>query len=405
MAVIGLQIFFELGINHVLIQKTSHARASMDTESSKACVVTQDCEGKIEPLIDVAKKWYAIMAILLFIMLSIGGYLFFDQYIIQQSTEWIGIWFVLVFATSINLALSGQLAICEGLGEVDNVSKLRLMQSTIGSVILWGLLFKGLGLWAILAIPTVNVLATGYWLQKRKLSRSFDVKKYKNDNSWAAVGYYYAENIFPLQWRIAISWGSAYFIYNFMTPLVFAMQGPIEAGKIGLALSIINSITTLGMSWIYAKVPQFGVCIAKNRRNELNKIFDQCLLRAFVVTLFIVSLFLLVFKVIDNPIVNTRMPPDVVIFILSFAALINLIVHAMSAYIRAHGEEPMLLNSIASAILIGSGVYFAAMHSIVHVVLIYLAIILLVTLPWCYVIFRRYRLIHWTANYFANNLK
>jgi hypothetical protein len=394
MAIIGLQIFFELGINHVLIQTSSHARASMDIEPSGSYVLTKACEGKITSLLSVAKKWYAIMATLLFIALSIGGYLFFAQYLSPQSQEWIGVWFMLVFATSINLALSGQLAICEGLGEVGNVSKLRLIQSVIGSIILWMLLFKGLGLWAILAIPIVNLLGTCYWLQKRKLGRSFNLEKYKKENNWVAVKYFYAKKIFPLQWRIAISWGSAYFIYNFITPVVFAMQGPIEAGKIGLALSIVNSITTLGMSWIYAKVPQFGVYIARDNRKDLNKLFDKNLLQAFVVTLFIISMFLLAFELIDSPIVKNRMPTAIVIFTLSITALINLIIHSMSAYIRAHGEEPMLLNSIISAILVGFGVYFSAMYGVIYVVLTCLAIASLITFPWCYVIFKRYRSAH-----------
>ncbi len=394
MAVIGLQIFFELGINHVLVQISSHARAIMETEPPGAYVVNVACEVKIVSLITVAKKWHTIMAVLLFIVLAIGGYLFFAQHISPQGLEWIGIWFLLVFATSVNLALSGQLAICEGLGEVGNISKLRLIQSLIGSTLLWILLFQGLGLWAILAVPIVGVIGTGYWLYKRKLSSSFNVERYKKENNWLAIRYYYIEKIFPFQWRIALSWGSAYFIYNFITPVIFAMQGPIEAGKIGLALSVFNSITTLGMSWIYAKIPQFGFYIARNERKELNKLFDQNLMHAIVITLFIIIIFLLCFEIINNPLIKNRMPTAAVIFILAISALINLIIHSISAYVRAHGDEPMLLNSMTSAILVGFGVYFSAMHSIINVALIYLAIISLITFPWCYIIFKRYRSIY-----------
>lgn len=390
MAVIGLQIFFELGINHVLIQTSSHARASIVEDRSDTCPATEECEGKITFIITIAKKWYAIMALLLFLVLSIGGYIFFNNYISLQSQDWIGIWLILVFVTSINLALSGQLAVCEGLGEVGNVSKLRLINSVIGGIISWILLFDGFGLWAILAIPIINLLGTSYWLKKRNLGSSLNVGKYKIKNNWV-VFEYYKISIFPLQWRIAVSWGSAYFIYNFMTPVVFAMQGPIEAGKIGLALNIVNSITNLGMSWIYAKIPQFGVYIANNNRKGLNQLFDKNLLQALVVTFVVVAVFLITFYLIDAPIVKDRMPAVNVTIMLSIAALINLIVNSKSAYIRAHGEEPMMLSSIVSATLIGFGVYFTASNGIEYVAATYLAIISLLTLPWCYIIYKSYR--------------
>jgi len=332
------------------------------------------------------------MALLLFMVLSIGGYIFFNANVNNENSDWSIVWIILVLTTSVNLALSGQLAVCEGLGEIGQVSKLRLIQSIIGGLVAWLLFILGAGIWAILAMPISGVFGTGYWLYNRKLYDKFNIKKYqKNRNK--EYPYYYMKDVFPLQWRIALSWGSAYFIYNFITPVMFAVQGPVEAGKIGLAFNVFNSIGALGMSWIYAKIPQFGVFIVRNERRELDELFNKNMIRSILVTVSILLVFIMCIIYVDNPKIINRLPSIDVLLILSIVTFVNLIVNAMSSYMRAHGNEPMLINSIVSALLVCSGVYFSAANGVKFTIVTYASIIILITLPWCFILFKKYRTI------------
>ena len=40
----------------------------------------------------------------------------------------------------------------------------------------------------------------------------------------------YMKEIFPNQWKIALSWVSGYFIFHFFNPVLFA-EGPVVAGQ------------------------------------------------------------------------------------------------------------------------------------------------------------------------------
>ena len=392
MSVIGLQIFFELGLNHVLIQMSSQAGANLRADDLNSREEPEYWKCRVASLIFIAKSWYSVMAVLFFFALAVGGYRFFNGSWSISESDWLIVWPLLVFLVSVNLALSPQLAICEGLGEVGQVAKLRLSQSILGNALLWTFLVSGAGLWAILSIPIINLLGTSLWLNKRELIRSLNITKkdelYAKKNRLKA----YLSLIYPLQWRVAISWASAYFIYNFITPVVFAKQGPIEAGKIGLALSVFNSLSTLGVSWVSAKVPEFGAYIARRQRTELNNLFAKVVPRALGSTAFLSGLFIVAVSVCEilNIKITDRLPPIVVLVILSLAAIVNLSVFSMSAYMRAHREEPMLLNFLVSAVFMGCGIYYSASRGIIEVAATYTLVIFLVTLPWCLALFRRY---------------
>ena len=74
------------------------------------------------------------------------------------------------------------------------------------------------------------------------------------------------------------SWLSGWFIASAFTPLLFAHQGAVEAGRVGLALSMFTAVSALGMSWVNAAVPQFMRHIALGEHRVLNQLFKRVLL-------------------------------------------------------------------------------------------------------------------------------
>ena len=210
-AVLAAQIFFELGLNHVLVQLTSHAAAHLQRISKTDFDGDFRWRNAIISLLALSSKWNSLMASLFFTTMLLGGSWFFIETGTLPMSQWLTVWVLLVFAFAINLALSSRLAICEGLGEVGQVAQLRLGQSIIGYCILWLLLVYGAGLWAIVAVPLTNAVGTLWWISQRRLSKSFGVR---SANSTVVSSYSYVRDVFPLQWRIAISWVSGFFIYT-----------------------------------------------------------------------------------------------------------------------------------------------------------------------------------------------
>ena len=388
-AVLAAQIFFELGLNHVLVQLTSHAAAHLQRISKTDFDGDFRWRNAIISLLALSSKWNSLMASLFFTTMLLGGSWFFIETGTLPMSQWLTVWVLLVFAFAINLALSSRLAICEGLGEVGQVAQLRLGQSIIGYSILWLLLVYGAGLWAIVAVPLTNAVGTLWWLSQRRLSKSFGMRP---ANSTVDSSYSYVRDVFPLQWRIAISWVSGFFIFSFLTPVVFAKLGEIEAGKFGLGMTIFTAISTVGMSWISAKIPVFSGHIARQERSQLNSLFYIQATRAVGVTSLCSAIFLVVVQLGGHfaPMFLDRLPSMSSLFLLAMAAIGNCAIFALAAYMRAHQEEPMVLVSITSALLISSSVFLTAPVGMTAILAAYSGIILFVVLPWTLLLFLRY---------------
>lgn len=388
-AVLATQIFFELGLNHVLIQLTSHAAAHLHRVSETKFEGDVRWQYAISSLIRLSSNWNGVMASLFFITLLIGGNWFFSNKGSMPTTQWLTPWIVLVAATALNLAISARLAICEGLGEVGQVARLRLATSIAGYLLLWLLLIFGAGLWCVIATPILNALGTTWWLIRRKLASSFDVTVYtKNKYS----GYTYQHDVFPLQWRIAISWVSGYFIFHFITPTVFTHQGSVVAGKLGLAITIFSAITSIGYSWIQAKIPLFSYFAARNERKTLNNIFKIQFMRALIGTVTFAATFILVVYIaslLQIKIVE-RIPSIPNLLLLAIIAITNTAMFSMAAYMRAHKEEPMVLLSLVSCILISGSAWVTSKIGITEVIASYALVNTFISLPWCISIFLKY---------------
>ena len=387
-SILALQIFFELGLNQIVMQLVSHEVAHL-TETADGRLTGKDAHlGRLSSLARLISRWYGVAAILFALIGGVVGAVFFEQKGTEPLSVWIGIWIVLVGATAANLWLSPGLAVMEGCGKVGQVARLRLVQSVLGYAFLWAALLSGAGLWAATAVPIVSAVCTRYWLKvhgnmlRWLSSRAIVVK---NQLSWRA-------DVLPLQWRIALSWASGYLIFHLFTPMVFSHHGAIEAGKLGMALTVFSAISTIGMSWVNAKAPNFTKHIARGERRELNILFRGVFLRStLVIALSSASVVLVAwsFNLIGVRQLMRITSPSV-LAVLAIVTTVNSMVFAMAVYMRAHREEPMLTQSIFVGLMVACAVYIGSIYGVLVMMLSYMFIINFVSFPWTVVIFLRY---------------
>jgi hypothetical protein len=326
----------------------------------------------------------------LFVVLTGGaGWVFFALKSGDLTVEqWGATWLALVLFTSVNLFLSPRLAVIEGTGQVGAVARLRLMQSMVGYIVMWTLLLLGTGLWAAVAVPAVGAIATSLWLRRWVgIFRQPKTAKIQNLEpiSWR-------RNVFPLQWRIAISWACGYVIFNLFTPIVFATHGAAEAGRLGMALTIFSAITTIGLSWISAKAPIFTMHISRGEYKDLNRLFKAVAMRSMAATTMLCSIIVIVVLLGNHhevEVVNRIASPDTLLWI-ACAATVNTTVYAAATYMRAHREEPMLPVSVVSAVVTFANVVLMK-DDISQMMLGYAVINVFITLPWTFLLYRRYR--------------
>lgn len=393
-SVLALQIFFELGLNQVIIQLVSHDIAHVDLNAAENSEKSADRIGRLYDLRNKLNSWYRLAAILFVVAVGFGGWQFFNlSGRSGMSGLWVGVWLSLVVLTALNLYLSPSLAFAEGAGRVAEISRVRLVQSLCGYLLFWVLLALGLGLWGSLAVPGVAVLISWIWVRRDRKNWEV-VNKITPSHKFQPIKW--KRDIFPLQWRIGVSWICGYFVFNLFTPVVFATHGAEAAGRLGLAIAIFNAAGSLGLSWIGSKLPHLSMHISRQEWTEADSLHKATLIRAAVLTAAVVVFLTISVWALDwsgSPWAKRVADPQTAAW-LALAALFNVLIFGMAAYMRAHREEPMVPVSLTSAIITVAMVSAATSWPISRLMASYAAIAMLVTAPWTYMLLQKYKARH-----------
>ena len=350
-SLLALQVFVELGLTNVILQFASHERAHLESTSCGVLDGDPDAKSRLASLLRLMLQWYGIAAILFVALLLPAGYFFFTHCASGATNMgWHWPWVGTVLATAGTLVTMPVLAFLEGCGRVVEVARFRILQSVIANVTLWLALLGGAGLRAAPMFALVSLLAAAVWIFTSQ--RAFLVDLLTLPLRRRIV---WKEEIWPYQWRIAISWLSGYCIFQLFVPVLFAYQGAAEAGQMGMALSLSGAVSTLGLSWLTTKVPRFGMLVSLRQFDELDRIFDRATQQAVGVSMFGAGLLLGaigLLNLLQNPLAIRLLSP-LPLALLLVATVVNVIVSAEATYLRAFKREPFLVISVLNALLIG----------------------------------------------------
>lgn len=386
-SILGLQVFFELGFNQVITQIAGHEAAELAIDEDGSLNGASIHLARLGALSGLTRRWYLVAAAAFVVGVGPAGLVFFGRNHALAPGAWAAPWLALVLATGGNLYLSPRLAFLEGCGRVGNVARLRLNQSLAGYVCAWITLVAGGGLWAAVCVPLTACIGTAWWLYRnRRFGRHFSPEPQRDTAmSWR-------HDILPLQWRISLSWVSGYFIFSLFTPLIFSTAGAVAAGRFGLSMAIFTGLSTVSMSWMYAKVPEFSRYASRGDLDALWRQFRPAAVRAVGVTIALSLLFVAFAQIVVRlrPEAAARLLGPTDLILLAVAVIANAVISSAATYMRSFREEPMLPISIGTAALTCIAVYVGSGVSVTVMLALYAAITAGITLPWTTVVFQRY---------------
>ncbi|PKB22449.1 lipopolysaccharide biosynthesis protein [Janthinobacterium sp. 64] len=348
-SLIALQIFVELGLTYVIIQFSSHEMAHLIWQKNGTVLGDAQSKRRLQSLINFSITWFGIAALLIIlILLPVGVYFFNSSAVMESSFDSSIPWSILVVFTAINLIITAAAAILEGCGKVSDIAVLRLLQSLASVTVTWLVLWNGGGIYAIVVNCIMLTIVGGIWIWYKYRSFFIDILRYSKNSP----GMDWRNEIWPFQWKIALSWMSGYLIFQLFNPLLFATHGPIAAGKMGMSLQIIAAMNAAAMAWISTKVPTYGKMVVSGKTKELDALVARGFLQSFcfllsgIIGLGLIFLYL---SEIKSPF-SSRVLPLPLLLILAFVSLGNHVVSVQGAYLRAHKEEPFMMISIITGI-------------------------------------------------------
>lgn len=345
-SLIALQIFAELGLNFAIAQFACHEMANLSWMPDGTVSGSPEAKRRLQSLMHFAFSWFGVAALFMITLLLPAGLYFFNSSnhdVIAMNNVSIA-WILLVIFTAANLFVTAAAAILEGCGKVAQVAVLRLWQSLVAVTMVWAILSMGGHLYALTASSLMMGLTGFFWLWINHRMFFKDLIAHSN----ALPGMSWRKEIWPFQWRIAVSWMSGYLIFQLFNPLLFKTHGPIVAGQMGMSLQIIAAMNGAAMAWITTKAPTYGQLVATNQRKELDALFVRGLIQSFVFLFAgVVTVWLLLFFLNQtaSP-YATRVLPMPLFSFLCLVCLANHVVFAEAAYLRAHKVEPFMGLSV-----------------------------------------------------------
>lgn len=351
-SILALQVFFELGLTGIMTQFVSYEASHLELDDNLFYSGESKYRSRLSSLVRFCVKWYTIIAVVAFVVLLLIGFIYFNRFGDNDSdVNWKLPWLLVCLGTAIKLFQSPFNSIFMGLGMVKDMSEVGFYQQLITPILTFGGLALGMKLYVTGVAYIASVLLWQLYIHRKRYDKILINIFYEPIKERVS----YLKEIFPYQWRIAISWVSSYFIYQMFNPVLFATEGAVVAGQMGLTLQAINAIQSFSMSWINTKIPMMSRQIALGDYKSLDSSFGTTLKQMFFVLLFLIVAFLGFVYVLNinrfemkGVVVSERFLGYVPMILLALTAVLNLFIYSWATYLRCHKKEPFLVASVCT---------------------------------------------------------
>jgi hypothetical protein len=362
-SLVALQVVFELGFSFVILQLAAHERAELSFLPDGRVEGDAVAHSRLASVLQKAVRWYSVAGLLMTVaLLPAGLYFFGAQQNLHAVAGWRIPWCLLVIASMLAFQIDPVFSFLEGCGFITDVARRRLTQAVLGSGLAWVALATHHGLYAPamvimgqVAVGLVFILFSRFRLLLKSL---LFYSTYQHHVGWR-------HEIFPFQWRIAISWLCGYFIFQIFNPVLFKFQGPVAAGQMGMSLSIAGSIGAVAIAWMGTKASPFGSMVARGEFADLDKLFFRTAWQSMAFFWIGAIAFLLVLLYCGHsfPRLATRVLPPWSFALLLLTTSTSHIAFCQALYLRAHKREPFLVITVIGSVLVASTTLLLARFS------------------------------------------
>jgi len=375
---VAAQLLFELGLNQAVLQVSSHVidRKSISYHS----------------LIAWLEVTYKKIALKFYLSISLVGVIYFYLFTPSEYYYVIYLWLFIAFFVSVGLSIMYRYALMESETKVAHSYRGKFLPLFLSTMCLWLMLFLKCGLISIVIGYMIQSFVTYAWLKKNYPVEKQELKLFEKNNI-------YISEVKEIKNKFALSYIGGYIGFNSVVPAVFALVSPAEAGRVGLSLAMFSAVTLVSSSFVTAKNVSMANLISTRSYQELNKGFFKYFWLSIVASVcFVLSIFALIALMTELGYNFSARLMDVKMLIaIALAACANTAIYAMAIYVRSHKVEPFVAASVVSASVTFFLSIVGAIYSARWSVSGYVVSVLLISIPWTIVIFKRYY--HYNVKY------
>jgi len=256
--ILGLHIFFDIGLSAIILPLglRLYSEKSLDKFYSfiKTCILMSICSS-------------ILFLLLYFIGKNILSTNNLHRYVLIDN-----IWLALVFIGAILIFINTLLITFEVIGEIKYVYRIRIISLFVSFIVCGICLLCGLGINSYLfyQLATLIVMIIGIYKYLNKIFKLVQIYDHIKLDEWMKKAW-------PLQWRGLIGLFSGYALVMVHIPIAYMNINAIVAGKLGLSIVIINTISSVSLSLVISKMPELISLNLANNTIKMN-IFIESLI-------------------------------------------------------------------------------------------------------------------------------
>ena len=350
LSLVSLQTVFEMGFSFVIQQLAAHECIHLELKADGSIHGDRVAHARLASALQLSLRWYTVAALAMGTVLAPMGMVFFGHHngAAAGAVAWHGPWLTAVGLSAASLWCTPFYSFVEGCGQVRAVAAMRLAQAIAISVCAWIPMLLHHGLYS----PTMAImgyLAVGlFFLAMRRRLLMGLLRHPVRDGAIR-----WNREVWPFQWRIAVSWICSYFTAQIFIPILFALRGPVEAGQMSMSLSITGYMTVLALAWSSTKTTPFGRLIAQRDFLRLDRLFFRSLGQSLTVFVLVglAACTCAVLLPVVAPSLALRIVSPQLFAVLVLSAGANCVVQSLAILLRSFKREPFLVQSVAVTIL------------------------------------------------------
>jgi hypothetical protein len=340
-SIIALQMIFDLGLGMATLQFVSNEAGQLTWTADAILVGDPAAKSRLMSILRLSLIWYSIIAGVLVLTLLPGGWIYF-QGMDAGGVAWQAAWVWTVLATAgllVTVPLVQFLAACGKMTEANRAMAIQRVGMGLAQCL--ALLAGG----HLLSWPvgqTFGLSLMAYWLVRFWGPTFRDLLRQSADG--LRVSWW--REIWPFQWKVALSGLAFYFTSQTFTLVLFdkTPAGKAEAGRMGASLVVMNVLLSASLTWVGARVPTFGHLVGRRDWVGLDQVFRRVFVQSALVAAAAAAAVWLAFIVLRTAgwELGDRVLPALPLGLLLANAVVQTMVHALNSYLRAHKREPFL---------------------------------------------------------------
>lgn len=378
-SLMALQSFFELGLHIVIINVSSHEWSHLQLDAAGRIGGNAAALSRLVSLGRWLFAWYTGAAILFAIGVGTGGAWFFARKD-YAPIPWESPWAALVLMSTIMLWQLPYVVLLEGCGQMPVVNRYRVYQAVTGSVVVWSCMAFGAGLWCAVASAAVQIAWNGIliFVRYRHFFSAFWQPPTGPRLQWRT-------ELWPMQWRLAISGVLSYFAFSLFVPVMFNYHGPTVAGRMGMTWQLATVLQAVALAWVQSRAPLFGQLVSKRDYRELDRVFFR--LAAISLAVVIAGGLALGSVIWGLHVTQFRLAHRFLEPLPTALLLLGIVFYhfpnCQALYIRAHKRDPLFPLSVVTSVTMGLSVWwFGSRFGPLAAAAAYLSVVVGIVFPW-----------------------